>query len=136
MFEFTAQRRVTYGETDKMGYLYYGHYAEYYETGRVEAFRSIGLVYKELEETGIIMPVLELHCNYHKPAFYDDMLSIRTMLPKYPDGVKLYFEYEIRNQEGTLLNTGNSTLIFFNVANRKPVPAAEIMGEKLAPFFT
>lgn len=136
MFEFTTQRRVTYGETDKMGYLYYGHYAEFYETGRVESMRSIGLVYKELEDTGIIMPVLEMSSKYMKPAHYDDVLSIKTIIPEFPDGVKVYFKYEIRNQDGVLLNTGDSTLIFFDVASRKPVMASTILKGKLDPFFT
>lgn len=135
MFEFTTQRRVTYGETDKMGYLYYGHYAEYYETGRVESMRSIGLVYKELEDSGIIMPVLDMSITYLKPAFYDDVLSILTMIPDYPDGFKMHFQYEITNQDGLLLNTGNTTLIFFDPEIRKPILATQVMEGKLDSFF-
>lgn len=135
MFQFTTQRRVLYGETDKMGYLYYGHYASYYEFGRVESMRSIGLVYKELEDRGIIMPVLDLSVKYLKPAFYDDLLSITTKIPEFPDGVKMYFQYEIHNQDGLLLNTGDSTLIFFDTATRKPVTASSILEGKLDSFY-
>ena len=135
MFSFSIQRRVLYGETDKMGYLYYGNYASYYETGRVESMRSIGLVYKELEDKGIIMPVLDMSVKYLKPAFYDDLLTIKTILPEFPDGFKLYFQYEIFNQHNQLLNTGDSTLIFFDAKIRKPVQAEEVLEGKLDAFF-
>lgn len=135
MFSFPTQRRVLYGETDKMGYLYYGNYASYYETGRVESMRSIGLVYKELEDKGIIMPVLDMSVKYLKPAFYDDLLTIKTILPEFPDGFKLYFQYEIFNQHNQLLNTGDSTLIFFDAKIRKPVQAEEVLEGKLDAFF-
>ena len=135
MFSFSTQRRVLYGETDKMGYLYYGNYASYYETGRVESMRSIGLVYKELEDKGIIMPVLDMSVKYLKPAFYDDLLTIKTILPEFPDGFKLYFQYEIFNQHNQLLNTGDSTLIFFDAKIRKPIQAEEVLEGKLGAFF-
>ena len=135
MFSFSIQRRVLYGETDKMGYLYYGNYASYYETGRVESMRSIGLVYKELEDKGIIMPVLDMSVKYLKPAFYDDLLTIKTILPEFPDGFKLYFQYEIFNQHNQLLNTGDSTLIFFDAKIRKPIQAEEVLEGKLDAFF-
>lgn len=135
MFSFSTQRRVLYGETDKMGYLYYGNYASYYETGRVESMRSIGLVYKELEDKGIIMPVLDMSVKYLKPAFYDDLLTIKTILPEFPDGFKLYFQYEIFNQHNQLLNTGDSTLIFFDAKIRKPIQAEEVLEGKLDAFF-
>lgn len=135
MFSFSTQRRVLYGETDKMGYLYYGNYASYYETGRVESMRSIGLVYKELEDKGIIMPVLDMSVKYLKPAFYDDLLTVKTILPEFPDGFKLYFQYEIFNQHNQLLNTGDSTLIFFDAKIRKPIQAEEVLEGKLDAFF-
>lgn len=135
MYIHTVQRRVTYGETDKMGYMYYGRYADYYEFGRVEAMRNLGIVYRELEETGIIMPVLDLKISYKKPAFYDDLLTINTIIPKLP-GVKIYFEYQIFNEGGTLINEGNSLLLFYDNLKKRPVTTPENLMEKLVPFFT
>ena len=70
MYTHDFQKRVRYGETDQMGYLYYGNYAQYYEIGRVEMLRSLGLTYKSMEEEfGVMMPVLSLQIHYLRPAF-------------------------------------------------------------------
>jgi len=134
MFTYSVQRRVTYGETDKMGYLYYGRYADYYEFGRVESMRNLGFVYRELEETGIIMPVLDLKISYKKPAFYDDLLTIKSIIPKLPE-VKIYFEYQILNESGVLINEGNSLLLFYDSLRKRPVATPEHLMEKLKPYF-
>jgi len=94
MFSHETKIRVRYAETDKMGYVYYGHYATYYEIGRVETFRKLGLSYKKLEESGVMMPVLDLKIKFIKPAKYDDLLIIRTVIRKLPT-VRIHFEYEI-----------------------------------------
>ena len=73
MYSFTSNTRVRYSETDQMGYVYYGNYASFYEIGRVELFRSLGTSYRELEESGIMMPVYEMKCKYILPAKYDDV---------------------------------------------------------------
>ena len=80
MFEHTTKVRVRYGETDQMGYMYYGNYAEFYEVGRVEMLRSQGMTYRSMEESGIMMPVLEMKCKYLKPARYDEEISIRVIM--------------------------------------------------------
>ena len=76
--------RVRYGETDQMGYVYYGNYAQFFEVGRVEWLRALGVSYKSLEESGIMLPVIQLNINYMKPAKYDDLLTITTILTKTP----------------------------------------------------
>jgi len=86
MYAHEIQLRVRYGETDQMGYLYYGRYAEYYEVGRVELIRSLGLTYKDLEEQhGIWLPVASLDMRFVRPAYYDDLLTVRSELRKLPD---------------------------------------------------
>lgn len=133
MIEHTAHIRVRYGETDTMGYVYYGNYAVYYEVGRTELMRSLGSSYRRLEEEGIMMPVINLQIHYKKPAFYDDLLSIRTTV-KYLTPARIVFGYEIFNEQGELINTGETTLIFISAATKKPVRAPEwflqLLGQK------
>jgi len=134
MYAHTTQIRVRYGETDRMGYLYYGNYAQYYEVGRVEAMRNIGLSYKGLEDSGILMPVVELQSTFVKPAHYDDLLTVTTTITEMPK-VKMYFEYEIVNEAGDTINYGKTTLFFLDAVRRKPCRAPAELTEKLAPFF-
>ena len=126
--------RVRYGETDKMGYAYYGIYPQYYEVGRTELIRSFGLSYKKLEDEGIMLPVLNLEIKYLKPAFYDDELTIKTKLMKMP-AIRIEFEYEVYNQNGELLNMGNTTLVFIDAKTRKPRKAPQDFLEQLDIHF-
>jgi acyl-CoA thioester hydrolase len=119
MFSHQSQIRVRYAETDQMAYVYYGNYAMYYEVARVEAFRFLGFPYKDLEASGIMMPVLELHTRYIQPAKYDDLLSIQTTIQQMPS-VKIVFQYEIFNEEQVLLNTGETTLVFVDMKTQRP----------------
>lgn len=112
--------RVRYGETDQMAYVYYGKYAEYFEVGRVELIRSIGISYKEVEEQGILMPVAHMEIDYKYPARYDELLRIRTTIPEKPRSAFLT-SYEIFNEEGKLLVTGTVKLAFFNKERMRPV---------------
>lgn len=116
--------RVRYGETDQMAYVYHGKYAEYFEVGRVELIRSIGISYKEVEERGILMPVAKLEVNFKFPARYDDLLRIRTSILEIPRSAFLT-EYEIFNEEDKLLVTGAVKLAFFNKERNRPVRAPE-----------
>jgi acyl-CoA thioester hydrolase len=127
--------RVRYGETDQMGYVYYGNYAMYYEVARVESLRQLGLTYKELEEMGVIMPVLENHSRYIAPARYDDLLRIVTTLHEKP-GVKIKFEYEIFNEGNVLIHKGETSLVFIDQKSNRPCRPPEAMQKVLAPFFT
>src|SRR3954463_1583998 len=102
-----VQVRVRYAETDKMGYVYYGNYATYFEIGRVETLRKLGTSYKALEDSGIMLPVLEYKSKYIKAAKYDDLLTIRTFIRKIPT-VRIVFDYEVYNQDMVLLNVAET----------------------------
>lgn len=113
------QIRVRYAETDQMGVVYHGNYAAFFEMGRTEWLRNQGVTYKELEEMGVMMPVVSLTMNYKKPARYDDLLTVRTIL-KSQEGVKIEFDYEIYNEAQELLTTGYSMLVFVDMKTGKP----------------
>jgi len=127
--------RVRYGETDQMGYAYYGIYAQYYEVGRVETMRVLGFSYKEVEDRGIMMPVLEYNIKYKKPAYYDDELTIVTRIIEMPTGVKVNFEYECFNQHGDLLNTGFVTLAIIDKTTNKLCKLPDWFSSAMRKFF-
>ena len=122
--------RVRYAETDQMGYVYYGNYAAYFEMGRVELLRSIGTSYKKIEEEGIMLPVRDFSTRYIKPALYDDLLTLTTHLTEIPS-TRIHFEYEIHNEEGTLLCKAETTLVFVSKENGRPVPVPEALKQKM-----
>lgn len=119
MIRSETKIRVRYGETDQMGYVYYGVYAQYYEVGRVDAMRSLGFSYKQIEEKGLLMPVIDFTISYKKPAFYDDEVTVVTYVREKPLGVRINFEYECFNPAGELLNTGKVTLVMVDKATNK-----------------
>jgi acyl-CoA thioester hydrolase len=119
-FSHTIKLRVRYGETDKMGYCYYGNYAQYFEVGRVEALRSLGISYKSMEDSGYMLPVSEFKVNYFRPAYYDDELSIITSLTGLR-GAKLFFEYEIQNEAGVCLSKASTILVFASMDSGRPI---------------
>lgn len=114
--------RVRYGETDKMGFCYYGNYAQFLEVARVELLRSQGVSYKELEDAGILLPVRNFSIKYIAPAKYDDLLFIQTEILKI-NGSRVIFIYEIRNQKNILIATANTELVFLNSDTMKPTHA-------------
>lgn len=135
MYTHDFQKRVRYGETDQMGYLYYGNYAQYYEIGRVEMLRSLGLTYKSMEEElGVMMPVLSLQMRYVRPAFYDELLTIRTTLRQLPDQF-ITFHVELYNEKNKLVNGGSVRLCFVDKKSNKTITAPAYLIEKLRPFF-
>ena len=122
-----VQIRVSYAMTDQMGFVYYGNYAEYYELGRTELMRSIGLSYKALEDKGIQMPMLDMKIKYLRPAHYDDLLTIRTTICEMP-AARVSFFYEIFNEAGELLNQGETTLAFIDSKTHRPLrPPKEML---------
>jgi acyl-CoA thioester hydrolase len=133
MFCHETAIRVRYSETDQMGVVYYGNYAQYLEVGRAEAIRSLGLTYRELEETGVLMPVTRLELNYLRPARYDDLLTVKTCLRELP-GNSITFYGEIFNQTGKLLTTGLVTLAFLYTTG-KTGKAPDPITERLMPWF-
>ena len=123
--------RVRYAETDQMGVVYHGNYAQYLEMGRVEWLRSLGLSYSYMEKNGIMLPVVSLTINYKKPARYDDLITVRTIFKK-QQSVKIEFEYEIYNEAGELLTTGSSVLVFVDMKTGRPVLPPEYVLEALS----
>lgn len=119
MFTHSTKIRVRYADTDQMGYMYYGNYAEFYEVGRVEMLRSLGLTYKSMEDSGIIMPVTELKCKYIKPAFYDEEITVKVIMESMPS-VRIHFRYELSNEKDELINLGETTLVFIRQENNRP----------------
>ena len=134
MYTYSTKIRVRYSETDQMGYVYNGNYAQYYEVGRVEMLRSLGMSYGDMEQSGVMMPLLELNCKFIKPAFYDQEITIKTIVKKLP-GVRIHFEYELFNEEGELINLGTTTLVFFDMVKKKPCHPPQNFMEKLREHF-
>jgi acyl-CoA thioester hydrolase len=124
------QIKVRYGETDQMGVVYHGNYAQYLELGRIEWLSKLGISYKAMEENGVMLPVFSLQINYKKPAKFDDVLTLKTILKKAPT-VKIEFDYEIYNQEGELLTLANTVLAFINMKTGKPMRAPDYIMTKL-----
>ena len=131
LFEFSTKIRVRYAETDQMGFLYYGNYgfyygnyASYFEVARVESLREKGILYKELEHIGVLLPVKKFEITYHQPALYDDLLDIRTQIVQL-EGVRIAFEYKTFNEAGVLLNEAYTLLIFVSAKTQKPMPIPE-----------
>lgn len=125
-----TKTRVRYSETDQMGVVYHGNYAQYFELGRTEWLRELGVTYKYMENIGIMLPVIMLKCEFKKSAMYDDVLTITTFLKQKPM-VKITFDYEIKNQNDELVCTGTSTLAFINMETSKPTKCPKYILEKL-----
>lgn len=134
MYRHEIDIRVRYAETDQMGFVYYGNYAIYFEVARVEVFRSLGFPYKNLEETGIGMPVLSLNIKYHRPAKYDDLLRVKTAIPHKPKA-RIIFHHEITSKNGTKLNTAETELAFINIKTGRPVRMPENLIGLLSPYY-
>lgn len=130
MISRNTSLRIRYGETDQMGVVYHGNYAQFFEIGRIEWLRSIGISYKNMEENNIMLPVISLQCHFKKSAEFDDEITIKTILKKIPK-VKIEFDYEITNQKGELLTTGNTVLAFISMKTKKPIRCPEYILEKL-----
>ena len=130
MYSHKTNIRVRYGETDKMGFVYYGIYAQYYEVGRVELLRSLGISYKSLEDSGYELPVVSFKINYKRPAFYDDEIIIKTSISETPSS-KITFNYECFNIDGSLLNNGKVVLVFVNRDTKKPCKPPQIIIDNL-----
>lgn len=134
MFVHSTKIRVRYADTDQMGYMYYGNYAEFYEVGRVEMLRSLGLTYKAMEDSGIIMPVTELKCKYIMPAFYDEEITVKVIIENMP-ALRIHFRYELSNEKNELINLGETTLAFISQENNRPCHAPEDFLRKLKVHF-
>ncbi len=136
MFTSEVQIRVRYAETDQMNVVYHGNYAQYFEVGRVESLRQLGLSYKDMEATGVIMPVVEWSAKFLRPARYDDLLTVKTILKELPSDHRVEFHQEVYNESGKLLTVGKVLLYFMQAASMEKTGMPDNMREKLSPFFT
>lgn len=126
--------RIYYQDTDQMGVVYYGNYARYYEIGRTEMIRDLGFTYKKMEELGIMLPARSLKINYLKPAHYDDLLTVRTIVDTIPK-VKFPIKSEIYNEKGELINSGEVVLVFYNALTNRPVGAPKFFIDEMLKYF-
>jgi len=134
MYSHEYKVRIRYAETDQMGYCYYGNYPQFFEVGRVEMLRSIGTSYKEIEEKGFMLPVVDLTVKYLKPAFYDEEITIKTIINRKPS-VKIEFDYEIYNEKGDLINKGYTKLVFVNKKTMRPCHCPEYLNKIFEQYF-
>lgn len=135
MYSHDTKIRVCYGDVDQMGFVYYGNYLKFYEMARGESMRALGLSYREMEERGVMMPVVKAELNYKKPAHYDDVITVRTIVEKMPQGVRMDFRYEVYDEKGQLLNHGFSQLAFVKKDGLTPCRCPEYLSALLEPYF-
>jgi acyl-CoA thioester hydrolase len=136
MFITTTQVRVRYAETDQMGVVYHSNFFPYFESARAESIRELGFTYADMEKMGVIMPVVDVHCRYLRPARYDDLLSIKTILKELPVHHKIEFTHEVYNEKDELLAVGKIILYFMEARgmNKTTMPAE--LYEKLRHYFS
>lgn len=135
MFITETKLRVRYAETDQMDVVYHGNYAQYFEVGRAEAIRQMGFTYKDMEAMGIIMPIVEWHAKFIRPAHYDDLLTIRTTLKELPADHRIEFHQEVYNEKEKLLTTGKVVLYFMTADTMEKTTMPENLVENLKPYF-
>ena len=135
MFSSETQIRVRYAETDQMGVVYHSNYFYYFESSRAESIRQLGYTYVDMEKMGIIMPVIEVHCKYLRPARYDDLLIVKTILKELPVNHKIEFHHEVLNDKKELLAIGKVTLYFMDAKNMKRTTMPSWLQGKLQSYF-
>lgn len=136
MFTHDTQIRVRYAETDQMSVVYHSNYFPWFESSRAEAIRSLGYTYAQLEKEGVIMPVVDVHCRYLRPALYDELLTVRTLLKELPVHHKIEFYNEVYNEKNELLASAKIILYFMESKTMKRTTMPENMLNKLKPFFS
>ena len=135
MFSSETQIRVRYAETDQMGVVYHSNYFLYFESARAESIRKLGFTYAGMEKMGIVMPVVDVHCRYLRPALYDDLLTIVTTLKELPVHHKIEFHHEVFNEKKELLAAGKIILYFMEAKTMKRTTMPAQLLEKLQPYF-
>ena len=135
MYESITKIRVRYAETDQMNVVYHGNYAQYFEVGRAESIRQLGFTYKELETMCIIMPIVDLHTKFLRPAHYDDLLTIKTILKELPTDHKIEFHQEVYNESEKLLTIGKVVLYFINSTSKEKTGIPAEFKNRILPFF-
>ncbi|MEA1875884.1 MAG: thioesterase family protein [Bacteroidota bacterium] len=135
MYKSETKIRVRYADTDQMGYVYYGKYAEYYEVARTELIRGLGFTYREFEERGIMLPVSGMKIKYFRAALYDELITMVTRLDEMPTA-RIRFVCEMFNEEGQKLNEGEVSLVFSDATTRRPSRPPKDLIDKLKPYFS
>jgi acyl-CoA thioester hydrolase len=135
MFSTNTQVRVRYAETDQMGVVYHSNFFLFFESARAESIRQLGFTYADMEKMGVIMPVIDVHCRYLRPAKYDDLLTVRTMLKELPVHHKIEFHHEVFNEKDELLAVGKIILYFMEAKTMKRTSMPAQLLEKLQPYF-
>lgn len=135
MFSTETQIRVRYAETDQMGVVYHSNYFPYFEAARAESIRKLGFTYADMERMGVIMPVVDVHCRYLRPALYDDLLTIKTMLKELPVHHKIEFHHEVYNEKNELLAVGKLILYFMESKTMKKTVMPPQLLEKFQSYF-
>ncbi len=135
MFQHETKIRVRYAETDQMDVVYHGNYAQYFEVGRTESIRQLGFTYKDMEAMGVVMPIVEWHAKYLRPAHYDELLTIRTILKELPDDHRIEFHQEVYNESEKLLTVGRVVLYFIDASTKQKTSMPEVLKAKLLPYF-
>ncbi|MFT4023865.1 MAG: thioesterase family protein [Flavihumibacter sp.] len=135
MWKTETKVRVRYAETDQMNVVYHGNYAQYFEVARAEGIREIGLTYREIEANGYLMPLVELHTKYLRPAHYDDLLTIKTEVRELPAGHRIEYHHEVYNESGKLLTVGRVVLYFLLASTREKTAIPAFLRDKIAPYF-
>lgn len=136
MFTSSIQLRVRYADTDKMGVVYHSNYINYFEVARTESIRNLGFTYAAMERIGIIMPVIEVHCKYVRPATYDDLITVTANLHELPEGHRITFYQEAFDEKGALLAKGYVVLYFMEAVTMKRTAMPQQLREKLLTYFT
>ena|SRR5436853_7013244 len=137
MKQFTSETkvRVRYAETDQMGVVYHSNFFLYYEVGRAESIRNLGFTYADMEKLGVIMPVVEVQSRFLRPALYDDLLTIKTVLKELPVHHKIEFHHEVYNEKKELLTTGRIVLYFMEAKTMKRTTMPEQLLKKIEKHF-
>ncbi len=135
MLSHTTTIRVRYADTDKMQFVYNGKYLEYFEVGRTEVLRNIGLPYSELEKKGYQLPLMEAGLKYKNPAHYDDELNIEATIKELYTA-KVHIEYKItRKEDGALIATGFTDHMFIKEDTKRPTKPPQVYIDALKKFF-
>src|SRR5262245_14008237 len=135
MFTSETKVRVRYAETDQMGFVYHSNFFHYFEVSRVEFIRQLGLSYADMEKMGVIMPVVDVHVKYLRPALYDDLLTIKTTLREIPAHHKIEFHHEVYNEKKELLCVGKIILYFLEKDSRKRTTMPEALKKTIERYF-
>ncbi len=135
MYEHLTTVRIRYAETDQMNIVYYGNYAQYFEVGRAECIRALGFTYKKMEEMGVRMPVVHMEANFLRPAHYDDLITVKTVLKELPLKHEIIFHHEVFNERKKIITTGKVTLFFIDIKTGKWIGMPDNLKQALSVFF-